>query len=153
MNLSPDSPALDGVVEATGAVCEAKVMLPLSSSEESGVAENTCRSFSTTCGRPTTREAALSIMMRGESSYLLGFSPLWFAGLLNGSLVEDLQHGGGETTDGLGPRQRYRLLLAPFVQALQKSIGKPHLKKSILDPSRRAPHKCIDLYDKYHYKY
>ena len=40
---------LDGVVEAKGAVFEAKFMLPWSFSDE-GAAEKSCRSFSTTCG-------------------------------------------------------------------------------------------------------
>ena len=52
-----------------------------------------------------------------------------------------------------GPRRQVRLSPAPFVQALQKFIGETHLKRSILNSSRRAPHKCIDLYNKCHYKF
>ena len=42
---------LDGMVEATGAVFEAKFMLPWSFTEE-GRPKNTCRSCSTICGSP-----------------------------------------------------------------------------------------------------
>jgi hypothetical protein len=45
---------LDGVVEATGAVFEAKFMLPWSFREQNA-AENICPSFSTTCGWCTRR--------------------------------------------------------------------------------------------------
>jgi hypothetical protein len=41
---------LDGKVEATGAVFEAKFMLPWSFSEEAGGGKSTWRSCSTTCG-------------------------------------------------------------------------------------------------------
>ena len=38
------------------------------------------------------------------------------------------------------------LIKAPFVQAFQKFTREAHLKRPILYPSRRAAHKCIDLY-------
>jgi hypothetical protein len=40
-----------------------------------------------------------------------------------------------------------------LIQALQKFFGEPHLKQPILDSSRRAAHKYVDLYNTYHYKY
>jgi hypothetical protein len=85
--------------------------------------------------------------------HLFGFPLLRIAALLSSVLVEDLQHGSGETSDGLRPRRQVRLFATPAVQALQKFTGEPHLKWPILDPSRRAPHKCIDLYSKCHYTY
>ena len=59
---------------------------------------------------------------------ITGFPFLWFAALLAGALVEDLQHSSGETADGLGPRRQVRLFAPPLIQALQKFFGEPHLK-------------------------
>jgi hypothetical protein len=84
---------------------------------------------------------------------LFGFPLLWAVELLAGVLVEDMQHGGGETADGLRPRRQVRLFATPVVQALQKFTREPHLKRPILNASRWAPHKCIDLYSKCHYIY
>ena len=71
---------------------------------------------------------------------LTKLSLLWFAALLSGFRVKNLQHGGCETANGFGPRWGIHLFATPFVQALQKLIGGPHLKQTSLNASRRAPH-------------
>jgi hypothetical protein len=100
-------------------------------------------------GRPSRRISPSSSASGPSTS--TGFPLLRFGAVVVGGLVKDLQHSGGETADGLGPRRQVRLFPAPFVQALQKFIGEPHLKRPILNSSRWAPHKCIDLYCKCHY--
>jgi hypothetical protein len=58
-----------------------------------------------------------------------------------------------EPSDGFSHRRLIRLLQTPPINALYKIVRDAHLEQTILDPPRRPPHKCIDLYYKYHYKY
>jgi hypothetical protein len=95
----------------------------------------------------------MTVASKSTPLHLLAFLLFWTAGPLYWILSEDLQHGGGETADCLRPRRQVLLFHTPVVQALQKFTGKPHLKRPILNSSRRAPHRCIDLYNKCRYIY
>ena len=119
---------LDGMVEATGAVFEAKFMLPrLFTQEGAGWLRlrlwmrQLNRGLSIAAWRAPrvwALEILLPLVLGQLRSTSAGFPLLWFGALVVGILVEDLQHGGGETADGLGARRQVRLSQAPFVQAL-----------------------------------
>jgi hypothetical protein len=52
-------------------------------------------------------------------------------------------------------RSRWPILLlaAPSVHGFQKIVRRPHLEGAVLNASRWAAHKCVDLYYRCHYIY